>query len=161
MAKTLKVFTFAFLLISLLTCAPQAQEDVNMLIDEFYDGLADVIEYNMDDPDQCVIEVDEYYVENQATVERIRRMMEEAMVKVKDMMDGFTPEYGSMTEEEMEALEQQGRQRGMPGDQVREEEETRYAKVLSEFTLKHPQHGLKVVMKGMELMPRFKAEQGR
>ncbi|MGR3310395.1 MAG: hypothetical protein ACUZ77_06425 [Candidatus Brocadiales bacterium] len=74
MKKILKIFIFLYLIISILSCVSQA-ENINEIMDKFYSDLADIIERNMDNPDRCASETDNYYKENQATVEKIHRFL--------------------------------------------------------------------------------------
>ena len=60
MKKICNIFVLTFLIIFALSCASRA-EDIDTIMDKFYDGLADIIERNMDSPDRCVREINDYY----------------------------------------------------------------------------------------------------
>jgi len=148
MKKILSIFVVVFLMISLPSGVSQA-EDVNVIADKFYAGLADIIERNMDDPQTCVKEVEDYYQDNQESIKQIRRAAEKAMEQLAPMME----QYMSMSEEELGALERQqkgwGQQPQMSPDAVR------YTQALEAFTMKYPQYGMEIATKAMQLVPGF------
>ena len=146
MKKMFSAFMLALLVLSLLGSIGLA-EDLSKLTDRFHGGLADIIERNMDEPQRCVREVDEYYQDNQAIITEIRRKTEKAMAHVGPMMEKMISEYSSMSEEELEAMEKkyEGMQTGMP-HRPESAEMARYSQVMEAFAMKHPQ-------KAMQFMP--------
>ncbi|MEA3305597.1 MAG: hypothetical protein U9R52_02165 [Candidatus Omnitrophota bacterium] len=149
MKRILRISTLACLIMSISACVLQA-EDVNKIMDKFYDGMAGIIERNMDNPDRCVSEVDDYYKENQATVEKVRKLTEKGMKQAMDMMG----EYESMSEEELEALERQAMQKGMTESQMPPGLE-RYTEAMEKLMMKSPQQALKIAMMAMQFMPKI------
>jgi len=124
----------------------QAQ-DVGAMMDEFYDGLADIIERNMSNPDRCVEEVDDYYADNQGVVDEVREMSADAMEASAEMMEKAM----SMTEEELEAfsIEMEGKQ----FEQASSPGADRYADAMEAFSTRHPMQGMNIAMKAMQFMP--------
>ncbi|MBL7157851.1 MAG: hypothetical protein ISS92_06835 [Candidatus Omnitrophica bacterium] len=124
-------------------------EDMTVITDKFYGGIADIIERDMDNPDRCLREVENYYHTNQRTVEKIRNMSEKYMKKAIDM----AKKYDSMSEEELKAYE-----RELPQDvlakPITSEGRERYAKAMQDFAMKHPQYAFRIAAKSVELMPR-------
>jgi arginine utilization protein RocB len=114
----------------------------------------------MDSPDQCLADVDDYYQQNQATVDKIREQTEKAMAKVMPMMEKYQNKYAQMSEAELEALERQAKQqearhgggRMAPGM-------ARYTKAMEKFTMKYPQQGMVITTKLMQFVPGFYQEE--
>ncbi len=159
MKKICNIFVLAFLIIFALNCASRA-ENIDAIMDKFYDGLADIIERNMDSPDQCVREINDYYRDNQATTEKIRKMMEKGMAQVGAMMKQYEhthDEQTYMTDDDIEAMERRARLMGMTRGVAEEPAMSpgaeRYAKALEAFTVKYPLRAMGITMKAMELMP--------
>ena len=152
MKKTLKILMLAFPVILMLNCICFA-EDLTKTMDKFYAGVADIIERNMDNPKQCVREVDNYYAKNQATIAQIRKETKKAMEQVAPAM----AEFKLMIEENAEVAEglkdTQQRARNRAATQTPGAE--RYAKAMQSFTMKHLQYGLKIATKAMQLVPDF------
>ncbi len=149
MKKIVKSFLLTFLIILLLDNPVCSQvQDLTKIADNFYAGLADVIEANMDDPDNCLREVEDYYQKNEATVKQIRMSAEEAMKQVIPLVD----EYMSMSEGELEAfareqkMNRQSQLRISPGA-------VRYTETMKAFTMKYPAYGLQVATKALQLIP--------
>ena len=147
MKKVLNVFISLFLIVSIQTLISQA-EDMNVIMDKFHNGLAVIIERNMNNPDRCVVEVDNYYNANRATVEKVRKTSEKYMGQAMAMAD----KYKYMSDEELEALERSATQRGMAKSEM-SPGTTRYTKALESFMMKYPQHAIKITMKAMQFMP--------
>lgn len=159
MKKICNIFVLTFLIIFALSCVSRA-EDVDTIMDKFYDGLADIIERNMDSPDQCVREINDYYRDNQATVEKIRKMMEKGMAQARAMMKQYErthDEQTYMTDDDIEAIERRARLMGMTRGIAEEPAMSpgteRYTKALEVFTAKYPLRAMGITMKAMELMP--------
>lgn len=159
MKKICNIFVLTFLIIFALNCASRA-EDIDTIMDKFYDGLADIIERNMDSPDQCVREVNDYYRDNQATIEKIRKMTEKGMAQARAMMKQYkrTPdEQTYMTDEDIKAMEKRARLMGMTRGAAEEPAMSpatkRYTKALEAFAAKYPLRAMDITIKAMELMP--------
>ena len=145
-----------FLIVTFLGGVSRA-ENLQTLTERFYTGLADIIEQNMNSPQDCVSAVNRYYQNNQQTVEKIRRLTKEALEKAAPMMEKMAPamqdyqkRYESMSEEELEALERKHQSRQPEMSPAL----TRYSKALDAFIQKYPNQGMEIAMKAMELMPR-------
>ncbi len=147
MKKVLNVFMSVFLIVSIQTLISQA-EDMSAVMDKFHNGLAVIIERNMNNPDRCVIEVDNYYNANRATVEKVRKASEKHMGQAMAMAD----KYKYMSEEKLEALERSAMQKGMAEPEM-SPGTTRYTKALESFMMKYPQRAMKISMKAMQFMP--------
>lgn len=159
MKKICNIFVLTFLIIFALSCASGA-EDIDTIMDKFYDGLADIIERNMDSPDQCVREINDYYKDNQATIEKIRKMMEKGMAQARAMMKQYERTHDKqtyMTDDDIEAMERRARLMGMTRGVAEEPTmslgEERYAKALEAFAAKYPLRATDIAIKAMELMP--------
>lgn len=152
--KMFRAFILAFLMVAMLSFVCLA-EDLSKITDRFYAGLADIIESNMDDPDGCVREVEAYYQNNQALIAQIREATEKAMTQVAPMMAKKMEQYGSMSEEKLEAMERKygGRQEAMIEKKMSAAGK-RYSKAVEDFSMKYPQQGMKIAFKAFELMPR-------
>ncbi len=149
MKKIVKPFLLTFLLILLLGNPVYSQvQDLTKIADNFYAGLADIIEVNMDNPDKCLKEVEDYYQKNEATVKQIQMRVEEAMKQATPLVD----EYMSMSEGELEAfareqkLNHQSQLRMSPGA-------IRYIETMEIFAMKYPAYGLQVATKALQLIP--------
>ncbi len=157
MGKRIRIFIFTFSTILMLGGVLQA-EDLNTIADGFYNGLAEIIERNMNAPDNCVTEVDNYFQANQATVRKIREISKKPMEQAMDRGMAIMEKYKSMSEEELGALQRQAEQKAEKMRQVsrkRSPGATRYSDAMKEFTRKHPQHAMRIVGKTMQLMPGF------
>ncbi len=123
------------------------------LMDGFYDGLASVIENNMDDPDKCLSEVDSYYEENKDTVERVQKLMAEAMEQAAAIMEHHGSMPGTDTDQEYmdaEELAEMARDGNMiPAEPPATGEMDRYTKALEAFMDKYPGHALRIAAKAM------------
>lgn len=150
MKKIVKPFLLTFLLILLLGNPVHSQvQDLTKIADNFYAGLADIIEVNMDNPDKCLKEVEDYYQKNEATIKQIQMRAEEAMKQATPLVD----EYMSMSEGELEAfarernlMSRQSRLRMSPGA-------IRYTETMKIFAMKYPAYGLQVATKDLQLIP--------
>ena len=149
MKKIVKPFLLTFLLILLLDNLVYSQvQDLTKITDNFYAGLADIIEVNMDNPDKCLREVEDYYQKNEAIIKQIRILTEKAMKQLTPLVD----EYMSMSEAELEAfareqkLNRQSHLRMSPGA-------VRYTETMKDFAMKYPAYGLQVATKALQLIP--------
>ena len=147
MARLVRIFALSLLLVTTLNSFSRA-EDMTNTMDNFYDGLATVIQDNMSDPGRCAEEVDKYYKRNQKIIEKVHKMIEESGKR----KEGMAGKYESMTDEEIEAFENKSEMPAgiqppaMPGS-------VRYTKALQAFILRYPQQGMKIASKAMEFVP--------
>ena len=150
MERLFKYFVLLCICSFIFKGAVTAQQ-INSVADEFYNGLADVIEKNMDAPEDCVREVDNYFAANQDKVELIRHEGAMAMEQIAPEID----KYMSMTEEEAAAMAQkQGTQANSPAPKMSAAGQ-RYNEVFKVFCSRHPQQGMKIAGKTMQLVPGF------
>jgi ribosome-binding ATPase YchF (GTP1/OBG family) len=153
MKKGYRIIVLGCLLVSVLSIAAWAQ-DIQALSEEFYSGLANIIEHNMDKPDECVRFVENYYQANRDKVQALRKAAEEAMAKIAPQID----KYMNMTEEEARAMEQQqglGQDRGRPKLSGAAQ---RYTTALQEFSAKYPKYGMEIAVKAMQIVPGFEKQ---
>ena len=145
-SKFLKVAIIALFVL----CAfkfPAFAEDLTTMSDKFYNGLADTIQRNMNNPERCVKEVDKYYDSNRSYIIKIREITEKHMKEAMAMMD----KYENMTAAEMEAMSKK-MEKNMVNPHVSKGAE-KYGETMEKFATKHPQYGFKIAMKAKELMP--------
>ena len=145
MSKILKIFcvgVFVFLAFQALSQAV----DIKALTDGFYGDLAEIIERNMNNPEQCVAEVQNYYNTNQDKVAQIRQESEKAMQQIAPQME----KYMSMTEEEAEAMSRSNV--GQPKPQMSAAGK-RYSDAVSTFMAKYPKEGMRIAGFSMTLVP--------
>ena len=127
MVRFLK-FSFAGFLMALLLSFPVYADNGDPMYN-FYNGLANVIESNMDNPEACVAKAESYIRKNIGPLERAtqrgRRMAETGM-------------YDDMTEEDaMQALEGMGEAMSRTGGF---QALNRFQRVLGVFEQKYPEH---------------------
>lgn len=135
-------------------------EDLNVVMDQFYNGLAAIIERNMENPDNCVREVEKYYENNQDTIAKVRVLTEKQMSQAMAMAD----KYEAMAEleelknlENMEEFERTTREMEMmrpgmlPGA-------GRYASAMESFAVKYPRQGLVIAGKATQFIPKSQGE---
>ncbi len=150
MERLFKYFVLLCICSFIFKGAVTAQQ-INSVADEFYNGLADVIEKNMDAPEDCVREVDNYFAANQDKVELIHREAAKAMEQIAPEID----KYMSMTEEEAAAMAQkQGTQTNRQTPKMSAAGQ-RYNEILKAFCSRYPQQGMKIAGKTMQLVPGF------
>jgi hypothetical protein len=146
--KMFKHFVLACLCVFILTGAVIAQQ-ISMVADEFYNGLADVIEQNMNYPDACVTAVDNYFTANQDKVGLIRQETSKAMELIAPQID----KYMSMTQEEAAAMKKaQSAQANRPASQMSAAGK-RYNDAFKAFMTQYPKQGMKIAGKTMQLVP--------
>ena len=150
MPRLLKYFTLSCLCLFILNGVAMAQE-LNRVTDEFYSGLAGVIERNMNDPESCVREVDNYFEANRDKVELIRKEAAKAMEMIAPEID----KYMSMTEEEAAAMAQQQRMQTNRPEPRMSAAAQRYNQVFKAFCSQYPKYGMKIAGKTMQLVPGF------
>lgn len=153
-----KVFIAAFLIISLMVSVASADQ-LKIMMDGFYDGLGKIIERNMDNPDLCVAEVEDYYVRNRALIDTIRKQTEEAIAESMAMMGPYYDEFEGMTEEELALLKE--RSEAMAGREPRMSYQAmsagmkRYNEALEAFMVKHPNQAMIIATKALEFLPQL------
>jgi len=134
-----------------------AEEDLWQLMNTFYNGLAHVVEQNMENPANCVRAVDKYYENNTATVEKIRILNARYMAKAETVMRNYQEtgmdEFANLGElQELEgSLKELNSQSQQSGEGME-----RYAKALEQFSMKHPGQGMAIAAKVARLMPQVR-----
>ena len=149
---------------SLILCAtslflalqpPLFAEELGELTDQFYSGLAQVIENNMHAPGEAVRAVDAYYAMHEREAQKIREKMEVPMREASELMD----KYQSMNAAELEAWK-----RSESGHVRRRQEssaQTLYGEALMAFSERYPIEGAKIASKAMALLPDMSAQFAR
>jgi len=143
----MRIFLIVLLLAS-MAAAPLSAEDASVTVNNFYDGLAKVIERNMKSPDKCLVEVDRYYIENIASVEKIRALAEKNMAVAMSAKD----RSAAVTDLEPAALEMMPIEAGITAPDLTRGS-ARYAQALENFTKKHPRRGEEIAARSIELLP--------
>lgn len=152
------IIIFVCMLSMLFAQQPAAQaEDAAVLMDKFYDGLAAIIERNMNNPKQCVSEVNNYYETNRATVEKIRKISAEAINKGMAMMKqleetGNIAVPAGQAEQAPSQLAEMSKSTEMQGS-------SRYSKALQVFSEKYPTQGMQIAIKAMQLLPGLQTDE--
>jgi len=123
-------------------------EDLQQNMDTFYAGVSDIIERDMDAPDECVAAVDRYYQEHRDFIGRMRQ----ETAKGLKAMEQYVASSGELTDEKLIAMSEEMERKGAKPREASPVME-RYSKLLGEFTLKHPGHGVRIATKAMEFMP--------
>lgn len=141
----------AFIAFSLGATLPNAvsgAEDIRAVIDKFYDGLAEIIEHNMNAPEKCLSEVDKYYSKNKEAIKKIRSIAEKSMEEAMAVKD----KYGPLSEGDIGPIDAMSAQRGItvPGLTAGS---TRYIEALRHFTMRYPQYGMKVAGRTTNFLP--------
>jgi len=132
-------------------CKNVHAEDIETVIDGFYDGLALVIESNANDPDRCLREVNAYYEKNQKVVEKIRDLTAKGMEQAMAVQD----KSSVVAVEEPQAFDLMAFQRGITAPDLTPGS-VKYTNALREFTKKFPREGLRIAGKTVDLLPDVK-----
>ena len=146
MDKLAKVFTWWCFFVFILSGIVSAQ-DLNKITDKFYTGLAEIIERNINNPGECVREVENYYQTHQEEVRQIRQQAEKAMEQIAPQID----KYMSMTEEEAAALAEKQKASGNTPESRMSQAGKRYTEALKAFSAKYPKDGMEIAGKAMQL----------
>jgi leucyl aminopeptidase (aminopeptidase T) len=154
MKKLGSIFVLGYFFVFLLSSMVLA-EDINNIIDDFYNGLAEIIERNMEDPERGVKEVEDYYQNNQEAVNKIRQQAEKAMEQIAPQID----KYMSMAEEEAAALAEQQKARENTAQGQMSRAAQRYTEALKAFTTKYPKYAMEIAGQAMQLFPGFDKKQ--
>ena len=123
-------------------------EGYDQIVDQFYDGLAEIIEQNMNAPDACVEKVFDYYKQNEKTIKEIQEISQRYMMQARAMMDTY--EWTEAEGPQIEALELEELKKGMTSPQDSPGAK-RYVKAMEEFGSKHPSYAVKIAVKSSEL----------
>jgi hypothetical protein len=137
MRKALISFILGFLIIALLYSKGYS-EDVKTFMEGFYDELADIIERNMNSPEQCVAEVERCYENNK---EKLSQFMEEAKRSAASQGISIEQKASLMTEEEIKEIMQNVQTSKLFQIMFR------FNQVLENFSRIYPQHALKIIEK--------------
>jgi len=132
---------------------PTFAEDPSAIMDRFYEGLGGVIENNMEDPDGCIVAVEDYYAAHQAEIREIRKMTAKSMEQASAMMSEMSSKYDEMSEEELAALERKMAAEYPAPRTTMSSSMARYTNAMVEFTKRYPSQGAMISVKAMELLP--------
>ncbi|MFH1856032.1 MAG: hypothetical protein ABH836_02230 [Candidatus Omnitrophota bacterium] len=147
--RKMRFLVMIFLGLFILTAVVKAQ-DLQMLTDDFYMGLAEVIENNMTDAEGCLNDVNNYYEENSFLVEQIKEEAKKTLNETLPLMEEYTEETVASNESDLSSVEieeiQWNEQSASPAMQ-------RYAEALEAFTQKYPKYSFDIGIKAMELFP--------
>lgn len=159
MRKTMKRLCGIFTLLFLFAFAAgpvYAVEDYEKfrslakLTDEFYGGLADIIEQNMDNPKACVGAVEDYYQANENRVTQIRSGIRDFFEEMASLAEKSTTmpaeEFKAFAAAEEARLKEISEPSATSGGE-------RYVKAMEKFSTKYPEYGLKVAAKAVKLFP--------
>ena len=137
MRRALISFILGFLIIAILY-SEGLTEDAKTFMERFYDDLADIIERNMNSPEQCVAEVERCYENNKG---ELCQFMEEAKKSAASQGVSIEQKASLMTEEEIEEV--------MLSAQTSKlfQIMSRFNQVLENFSRTYPQHALKIMEK--------------
>ena len=117
-------------------------DDTTVMVEKFY----------MSDPNGCITAVNAYFKQNQDSVDKIKKITSEAMGKFGSMMSGMSGLDSGQIENMAQGLDQSNIPKESP-------DTDRFNKAIEEFTQKHPQAGMQLAMKLMELVPMFDTDQ--
>lgn len=137
MVRLLMVYLIGFVLVFISSLAIAENPEEAMY--NYYTDLADIIERDMDNPDQCVEEIERYYQENQEDIEKMQEYTEESRRRGEGMQNR------PVTEEEIEKAGEALSQTKMV------EALNRFIEVLSNFSMEHPDHAKRI----REVMEQF------
>ena len=137
MRKGSIVLLAGFLLICLLSSNGSA-EDAETFMERFYDELADIIESNMDNPDECLTEVERFYENNQ---DRLSEFLGEAKRNATIPGISMEEQVQSVSDEEMAEMVQRAQ------DSKLYQIMSRYNQAVTSFIRKYPAHGTKIMEK--------------
>ncbi|MDD5085383.1 MAG: hypothetical protein PHE61_04985 [Candidatus Omnitrophica bacterium] len=155
MKRPFRVFALLYLFIFVAGIAYAAEdykkfEPLTKLTDEFYAGLADIIERNVDNPKVCLSEVESYYQVNKDKVAQIRSGMKdffkEMYVLAEKTKSMSLEERKAFTKSEEAKLKEISEPLATSGGE-------RYVKAMGEFSTKYPEYGLEVAAKAVQLFP--------
>jgi len=154
--RNMRIIKSIFIMMVLITCYAfiqvEAEENIINEFNAFYNGLADIIENNMETPDKCVDEVNYYYLRNTKTIEKIRKLTEKSINKVKALAGEYDAEK-LKSAEEIEKMQKNIDVMTNPLNEV-PEASLRYNNALEKFAVKYPMHAVTIAAKAMELMPK-------
>jgi len=137
MKRSLISFMLGFLIIALLYSKGYS-EDAKTFMEGFYDELTDIVERNMNNPEQCVAEVERCYENNK---EKLSQFMEEAQRSAASQGVSIEQKASLMTEEEIEEVMRSAQTSRL--FQIM----SRFNQVLENFSRTYPQHALKILEK--------------
>lgn len=159
MKRKVMVHIAVLLTVIMATCCfaeeqERQEEELERLLTSFYNDIARIINDNMDDPDECLKRVDDYYKDNEDKVEKIRALSEEYMTKLASMLGEYEDIGGDWEiidyEIEYEILEKTGLARTQP---FMNYETTDYSIALKKFSSIYPHHGSVIAKKALEFTP--------
>jgi hypothetical protein len=136
------VFLAGLMILCLLSCNVLA-EDAKTFMERFYAELADIIERNINNPEQCVTEVERFYEDNQG---KLSQFMEEAKRVAASESTSIEEQAKSMTKEEVEVMMQYAETDKL--FQIM----SRFNQVMTIFSRNYPQQALEIMEKLRQIL---------
>lgn len=162
----MRIIALGCIVVFMMFTLTAVASDVQAMTDRLFSDLADIIERNMDSPQQAVSQVRQYYENNRVLVERISQ---EAARLMEPKITGVGEEIALYQKKIMEAasrgdeaeIERLGRKlEAMAGesrapsfDRSGSVVAQRYSRALETFIRRYPQEGLQISMEAQRLMP--------
>ena len=127
MPKFLAYFIVGLLCVFSLTSFADAQ-DPQILMATIYGGLADIIEANINNPSQCIVEIERFCQKHKADIDRLSAVSQSRQIMQRD----YSPEDVSTKrlEQELEAMAQS------TGFQ----ETNRFMRAVQNFSMQNPDY---------------------
>lgn len=114
-------------------------EDMEAQVARFYNGLSDIMERNMNNPDSCVSETKRFVDANQAFLIKMQELAKKGMQQAQDM------QHPSMDQADMQkAMEEMSKSEAAQAT-------TRWAQAMMQFSMQNPEHAGQIA----EIMSRF------
>ena len=141
MNKFIKVISLSSFVLSLFAGALQAQtDDIEAMEDKLYYDIAVILESGISNPERCVAEIDDYFVTNESTIEKIKQSWDEPAVQVDTMVD----EFGLKDRDKIKSIEEEARHNVKKRESKITPGFVTYAKALTKFAIKNPNEAKKV-----------------
>jgi len=151
------IITAAVFLLPVMDACPQPMAEdgqLRLLLIDFYDGLAEVIYENIEDPKRCVAEADAYYKDKSELIGKVRQLSKEYTDELAGWLSLYESVGGSWTDIdyaiEKELLDKRGFSVKQP---YMTYESSEYAIALEKFTFLYPEYGLAIARMAMEFLP--------
>ena len=125
--------------------------DLPAMTDKVYNAVAEIIERGDVDPRQTLSLIDVYFEENASFIAEIRAETKKMMDQAAPMMAKMMNKYSSMSEAELERLEQQGSGQAQMQSNM-SPAMIRYNKAVEAFSTDHPRYALQLAGKMMQLI---------
>ncbi|MBP7215942.1 MAG: hypothetical protein KBA46_01530 [Candidatus Omnitrophica bacterium] len=138
-----------FFMLSIVIAVPCFAQEIEKVADEFYNGLANVIEKNCSNSQVCVTRVKDYYKKNKDKVTQIRKSTEKLMEEIKPQLD----KGETMSKADLAAFEKKAEQ-AIRLDPTISAGWKRYAQALKALSARSPENSSKIAVLALSLMPK-------